>query len=1669
MKKSKSTLLIFLLLMTITTSLLFFKSSNVIASTDIDPDPDVTPFENAYWDFDEGDVFAWETKESIDEDDVASRIYKDSFSTSNLGDGWSFYNEISSKWSLSDRPGYMRIIPESYVDTGNNLTAGYWGNLLLRDAPIGDFELETELEFSPNSNAAHAGLIIYVSNTSYISFATAYNTALDPSGRILHTESDSPDGYTAANVQFEANSLTHIFLKLQKNDNMIKFFYSSDGESWSEFTSGVEWSPAAGDMKVGIRVWNGNSGPHVSADFNYFDIYEQGDYEEDFSTSNLGDGWSFYNEIPSKWSLTDRPGYMRIIPESYVDSGNNLTAGYWGNLLLRDAPTGDFEIMTELDFSPNSNAAHAGLIIYVSNTSYISFATAYNTALDPSGRILHTESDSLNGYIAANVQNEANSLTHIFLKLQKSDNLIRFFYSADGESWSEFTSGVSWSPAAGDMKIGLRVWNGHSGPHGPADFNVFGIYEPKGYLEKFSTSSLGDGWTFYNEIPSKWSLTDRPGYMRIIPESYVDSGSNLTAGYWGNLLLRDAPSGDFELMTELEFSPNSNAAHAGLIIYVSNTSYISFATAYNTALDPSGRVLHTESDSLNGYSGANVQYQANSLTHIFLKLQRIDNIIRLLYSKDGESWSVFTSSSWIPAAGDVKVGLRVWNGNSGPHIPADFNSFSIREKVALYSSPMEIESYIEASRDTPPDIYNVSKFTYELMKQHAPEVGFEIGAEFVWNVTILNEFLMYKWFEETNPEIAPWESWFFTNLSQGFLGSDPCAPAPLINYNGDPDNLNKKMKLVVQEINHIDDDHWQVDVDTWNWTTGTFGVDPDIDDVPQYIYDYGQKIRAPSIWFCPRPIDKFLKNINYVAGNERWQIDGNRVWAEMVDDSHPNGFGLNLTLIYDAETGALETLQLDNSTYGIIYQIKLISSPAPVDEYFYGVKLKPMFWNASINGLQEVADEDSEELGVAVNFTNSKIFSSFTEDIPMFLPKNNSGVLALHWMAEAIDQLEGLSDSEVNVDLASHKIHYYRYSNYMGVDSEIEMTFIYNDKGVLETYEIIESENGFSEKTNITRVYDLCPVDDIEWAVEKGDVLYLGVEVDEFKIDIVDIINYTTFDGFTWQVVLANISIWNASLQQWQKILCPDPISAPHHYIGAASEYFYPESDFERSYIYRAKLFLIFPIGTTGYDIAYHVLSSMLINDVSNYDVVEYGDFWWYIEDSSTGNFNNYTYSTNGIINHVYEEFITESYSIDEGIGIQGGDEFTWEVTTLNIAGLQAVFGTNWEQMAIDVLQKPIYWAGEGWDYNDKPDVLNEEMKIRIESVGSVESENDEWIFDGWELGFDIWNWTTGSLGEVPAMNDVENLILAESEYVYAPPMWFCPRFDTNDDDVYTVDEALDEFNYFYNWETNGNIIRVDLQSWNPLYQKYAANVTVIYDQTTGAIQSYQIHDGSDTLIYEIQLTSYINTPEEQYIFYDITYPFVAYYKDVSSYMSGTHQISTDISGVGEDFEITVDVELTGETDISILGFEENPSDEFIDDAELYLDLFISNVSNVVFPINLTIEISATLAASGKEIKIYHFNTTSETWEELNHTVDGTTITITLEHASLFSITASEVLTPTPPPSDEGGGGGGGGGGGSGGKKISGTIPGYNILILGGLVVILVLVIIIKSKKSISL
>lgn len=680
--------------------------------------------------------------------------------------------------------------------------------------------------------------------------------------------------------------------------------------------------------------------------------------------------------------------------------------------------------------------------------------------------------------------------------------------------------------------------------------------------------------------------------------------------------------------------------------------------------------------------------------------------------------------------------------------------------------------------------------------------------------------------------------------------------------------------------------------------------------------------------------------------------------------------------------------------------------------YYYAVKLKEMFWNASINGLQEYPIEDEDDImdGVHINFTYNIIGSSMGPGIPYFIPKNNSDDLPLTWVAKAFNKTLQAYYTELdlislNVDDAKNEIVIdfiipsFGYYNFQ---------MIYNDTGVLETVEYIldRSISGMGiHKWNITRTYNFNPIDEVEWPLEIGDVFYLGIELNETKWEVVDIIDYTDEDGDTYQGIAVNISEWDPEREEWQilQFTYGDEIT----WATMANEYWFA-------------IGLVLPKGTSSHNLA-SIFLQILQFGTPNYDLVEYGDFWVYLEDTTTGKYCNYSYFSNGVIKYWYEGFspFLRCGVFDE-IGFECDDQFIWEIKNIDESALISIYGTEWRDELL-----------EDHGLGENADELNAKQKFSIFEI----YEDEEYYGEGWTIFYDIWSWTTDSFEDDPDDED-DQFIAEDPENVDNPTIWFC---------AVPVEVYLLNIDWEDDWEIDGNKIRRDYTS-----DGYEVNITIEFDEITGAVENFQVTNVTDDIIYEIQLIEYTPHEEEEDF-----YPYVCYYKNQTSILEGQNEIAFDTLINGANYKITIEIEADEDTDFLFASFPDNPSDKPLDDALLYFDLFIENASKVVFPINITIEIPDSFTSSSQILKIYYFNYTAEKWEEIDILVDGNSITFSINHASVFSMTA---FTPLTPPSDDDNGNGKK-------RKEQEVIPGYDLFVLICTISIINMALIRKMRK----
>ena len=196
---------------------------------------------------------------------------------------------------------------------------------------------------------------------------------------------------------------------------------------------------------------------------------------------------------------------------------------------------------------------------------------------------------------------------------------------------------------------------------------------------------LLEGWSWMNEEPSMWNLTEQPGFLRIYTSSVAT---------WGqNLLLRPAPEGDFAIQTRLLFEPGVDFQIAGLVIYQDQGNFLQFGRAFCDVPESCvGNGLYF--DHVQGGVGidGNFATSTGSSSEAFLRLQRMGQEVQAFFSEDGMHWSMIGTHT---LAGDFAIaGIGLGSsqniGEGVPPVAADFDYFALG--LPVYSFPRIIAS-----------------------------------------------------------------------------------------------------------------------------------------------------------------------------------------------------------------------------------------------------------------------------------------------------------------------------------------------------------------------------------------------------------------------------------------------------------------------------------------------------------------------------------------------------------------------------------------------------------------------------------------------------------------------------------------------------------------------------------------------------------------------------------------------------------------------------------------------------------------------------------------------------------------------------------------------------------------------------------------------------------------
>lgn len=190
-------------------------------------------------------------------------------------------------------------------------------------------------------------------------------------------------------------------------------------------------------------------------------------------------------------------------------------------------------------------------------------------------------------------------------------------------------------------------------------------------------AELESGWTWISEDPTRWTLTEVPGSMRIVSQLGSLSGDLQGAQ---NILVRDAPADHFDIMTKVTFNPTASSQNATIFVQLNNDHLISIGRGYCREGDDPSCV------------GSGVYFDGSDLGCTRIGVPTSAETVHLMLRKAGNSYIgyLLSENDWVEVGRcynttmtPTSVGLTATNGDGDPNvpeIPADFDSFTLMER-----------------------------------------------------------------------------------------------------------------------------------------------------------------------------------------------------------------------------------------------------------------------------------------------------------------------------------------------------------------------------------------------------------------------------------------------------------------------------------------------------------------------------------------------------------------------------------------------------------------------------------------------------------------------------------------------------------------------------------------------------------------------------------------------------------------------------------------------------------------------------------------------------------------------------------------------------------------------------------------------------------------------------
>ncbi|MFH1485264.1 MAG: DUF1349 domain-containing protein [Chloroflexota bacterium] len=224
---------------------------------------------------------------------------------------------------------------------------------------------------------------------------------------------------------------------------------------------------------------------------------------------------------------------------------------------------------------------------------------------------------------------------------------------------------------------------------------------PSAYDDEFQRVTLDPKWSWTNEDATHWSLSANPGYMRIVTQ--IGDLPQRETGPAHNLLLQSPPTGDFEMVTKVDFAPGANYQQAGLIAYESDAVSARLVRSFVNG----GQVI-SFTTSMRGWSDFASSNTPFTGTTAHLKIRRTGTTWEGYFSSDGTTWTLLAARG-VTELDNYKIGVAAFNGwpADAPESIADFDYFRVIPATSTTNAATPTPAG-SATMPTPPPIYPLS-------------------------------------------------------------------------------------------------------------------------------------------------------------------------------------------------------------------------------------------------------------------------------------------------------------------------------------------------------------------------------------------------------------------------------------------------------------------------------------------------------------------------------------------------------------------------------------------------------------------------------------------------------------------------------------------------------------------------------------------------------------------------------------------------------------------------------------------------------------------------------------------------------------------------------------------------------------------------------------------------